>query len=90
MSKTVLVTGGAGYLGSQCCKLLEAHGYCPVTYDDMSSGRPEFVRYGPKIEGDILDGISLDAALREYQPKIIFHIAALTGAEGSNLEPMLF
>jgi UDP-glucose 4-epimerase len=90
LSKTVLVTGGAGYLGSQCCKLLEAHGYCPVTYDDMSSGRPEFVRYGPKIEGDILDGISLDAALREYQPKTIFHIAALTGAEESNLEPTLF
>jgi UDP-glucose-4-epimerase GalE len=89
-SKTVFVTGGAGYLGSHCCKLLAAHGYCPVTYDDMSSGRPEFVRYGPKVEGDILDGAALDAALQEYQPKIVFHLAALTDAEESNLEPTLY
>jgi UDP-glucose-4-epimerase GalE len=89
-SEIVLVTGGAGYLGSQCCKLLAAHGYRPVTYDDMSSGRPEFVRYGPKIEGDILDGISLDSALQEYRPKVIFHLAALTEAEVSNSEPTLY
>ena len=94
LSKTsreiVLVTGGAGFLGSQCCKLLAAHGYRPVTYDDMSSGRPEFVRYGPKIEGDILDGISLDSALQEYNPKVVFHLAGLTEAEVSNSEPTLY
>ena len=90
MSETVLVTGGAGYIGSQCCKLLSANGYRPVTYDNMSSGRPEFVRYGPMVEGDILDGLRLDAALQEYRPKTVVHFAALIEVEESTREPTLY
>ena len=90
MSETVFVTGGAGYIGSQCCKLLAANGYRPVTYDNMSSGRPEFVRYGPLVEGDILDGFRLDAALQEYRPKTVFHFAALIEVEESTREPTLY
>ena len=90
MSETVFVTGGAGYIGSQCCKLLAANGYRPVTYDNMSSGRPEFVRYGPLVEGDILDGFRLDSALQEYRPKTVFHFAALIEVEESTREPTLY
>ncbi len=90
MSETVFVTGGAGYIGSQCCKLLAANGYRPVTYDNMSSGRPEFVRYGPLVEGDILDGFRLDAALQEYRPKTVLHFAALIEVEESTREPILY
>jgi UDP-glucose-4-epimerase GalE len=90
VNETVFVTGGAGYIGSQCCKLLAANGYRPVTYDNMSNGRPEFVRYGPLVEGDILDGFRLDAALQEYRPKTVVHFAALIEVEESTREPTLY
>ncbi|MBK18294.1 MAG: UDP-glucose 4-epimerase GalE [Rhodospirillaceae bacterium] len=90
VSETVLVTGGAGYIGSQCCKLLAANGFRPVTYDNMSSGRPDFVRYGPMVEGDILDGVRLDSALQEYRPKTVVHFAALIEVEESTREPTLY
>ncbi|MGB0577121.1 MAG: UDP-glucose 4-epimerase GalE [Alphaproteobacteria bacterium] len=90
MSETVFVTGGAGYIGSHCCKLLAANGYRPVTYDNMSNGRPDFVRYGPMVEGDILDGFRLDAALQEYRPKTVVHFAALIEVEESAREPTLY
>ena len=51
----VLVTGGAGYVGSHTCKLLAANGYEPVTYDNLSTGHRWAVRWGPLIEGDLGD-----------------------------------
>ena len=51
----VLVTGGAGYIGSHACKALRAAGFYPVTYDNLSTGRRRFVRWGPLVEGDVWD-----------------------------------
>jgi FlaA1/EpsC-like NDP-sugar epimerase len=45
--KPVLVTGGAGFIGSHTCKALAAQGYLPIAFDDMSKGHVEFVRWGP-------------------------------------------
>lgn len=52
-AKTILVTGGAGYIGAHVCEALAAAGYRPVTYDNLSTGRRRFVRWGPLVEGDV-------------------------------------
>ncbi|WP_265516752.1 UDP-glucose 4-epimerase GalE [Nitratireductor luteus] len=72
----VLVTGGAGYIGSHTCKALAAHGIEPVTYDNLVSGHRDAVRWGPFVEGDILDRESLIATLEVYRPEAIIHFAA--------------
>ncbi len=72
----VLVTGGAGYIGSHACKALAAAGFLPVAYDNLSCGNRYAVRWGPLVEGDILDRPVLDAALREYKPVAVMHFAA--------------
>ena len=53
--ETVLVTGGAGFIGSHTCKALTAAGFLPVAFDNLSKGHAEFVRWGPLVKGDILD-----------------------------------
>lgn len=73
----VLVTGGAGYVGSHCCKAFAAAGWDVVVFDNPSRGWREFVRWGPLIEGDILDAERLGAALRDSKPDAVAHFAAL-------------
>ncbi|WP_020591763.1 UDP-glucose 4-epimerase GalE [Kiloniella laminariae] len=72
----VLVTGGAGYVGSHVCKLLHQSGFLPITYDDLSTGHEKAVRWGPFIQGDIADGEKLVEVFREYQPVAVLHFAA--------------
>ena len=55
MSQSILVTGGAGYVGSHACKALARAGYRPVVYDNLSRGHREAVRWGPLVEGDLHD-----------------------------------
>lgn len=74
--KHVLVTGGAGYIGSHACKALAAAGYVPVTYDNLVYGHRSAVRWGPFVHGDILDRAALDAALQAWQPVAVMHFAA--------------
>jgi UDP-glucose 4-epimerase len=50
---TLLVTGGAGYVGSHCCKAFGQAGWDVVTFDNLSRGHREFVRYGDLIEGGL-------------------------------------
>lgn len=78
MSDTVFVTGGAGYVGSHCCKLLAAAGFRPVVYDDLSSGHQASVKWGPLVVGDIRDREALSRALADFQPSVIMHFAALS------------
>jgi UDP-arabinose 4-epimerase len=72
----VLVTGGAGYIGSHTCRLLSLEGYTPVTYDNMSTGNSWAVKWGPLIEADILDTERLKKTIRAYGTKTIIHFAA--------------
>ncbi|HSH88954.1 MAG TPA: UDP-glucose 4-epimerase GalE [Ramlibacter sp.] len=74
--KTILVTGGAGYIGSHACKALAAAGYLPVTFDNLVHGHRWAVRWGPLVEGDILDRAALDAAFGQFKPDAIIHFAA--------------
>jgi UDP-glucose 4-epimerase len=57
-SKHVLVTGGAGYIGSHTAKALAAHGFVPVTYDNLTHGHRWAVQWGPFVEGDIRDRVN--------------------------------
>jgi UDP-arabinose 4-epimerase len=75
-SSAVLVTGGAGYVGSHTCKALRRSGYTPVVFDDLSTGHRSFVRWGPIVEGDIRDTKSLLEAIRFYNPEAVLHFAA--------------
>jgi len=72
----VLVTGGAGYIGSHCCKELHRRGYTPITIDNLVYGHRENVRWGPFIEGDIGDRILLDRIFEQYPIDAVMHFAA--------------
>lgn len=73
-----IVTGGAGYVGSHCCKALAKAGYTPVTVDNLFRGHRELVKWGPFCECDLLDAERLAAIFEEYKPEAVFHFAGLT------------
>ena len=62
----ILVTGGAGYIGSHTCKALAKRGFRPVVYDNLSTGNKWAVRWGPLVVGDLCDNVHLAQTLREY------------------------
>lgn len=74
-SKAVLVTGGAGYIGSHACKALAKAGFLPVTYDNLCSGHDWAVKWGPLERGDILDRARLDHVIAAHRPVAILHFA---------------
>lgn len=74
---TVLVTGGAGYVGSHACLRLSEAGFTPVVYDNLSNGHCEFVRWGPLEQGNILDAVRLDEVFAKHRPAAVLHFAAL-------------
>ena len=90
MTQTVLVAGGAGYVGSHCCLALAEAGFRPVVYDNLSNGHEAFVQWGPLERGDILDGDRLDAVMARHKPVAILHFAALIEVGESVKEPGRF
>ena len=85
--KTVLVTGGSGYIGSHTCKALSAAGFLPVAYDKLIYGHRYAVKWGPLEIGDIRDRARLDEILVKYQPVAVLHFAAFAYVGESVLEP---
>jgi UDP-glucose-4-epimerase GalE len=73
----ILITGGAGYVGSHCAKALAAAGHEGVVFDNLRFGHREFVRWGPLTEGDIRDGAALDAVFSACPFDAVMHFAAL-------------
>ena len=73
----ILITGGAGYVGSHCAKALAAAGHQGVVLDNLVFGHREFVRWGPLIEGDVRDGAALDAVFSSHRFDAVMHFAAL-------------
>ena len=67
MISRILVTGGAGYIGSHTCKALAAAGYAPVVLDDLSSGHRWAVKWGPLVAADIADRARVSKALKEFE-----------------------
>ncbi|MDR2488914.1 MAG: UDP-glucose 4-epimerase GalE [Desulfovibrio sp.] len=77
MAETILVTGGAGYIGSHISKALALSGYVPVVYDNLLSGHRELVRWGEFVHGDICDYTALSLAMRCHNISGVVHCAAL-------------
>lgn len=90
MTKTVLVTGGAGYVGSHCCKLFARAGWNVVTLDNLSRGWRDAVRWGPLIECDIRDSVDVRRALKKHQPDLVAHFAALAYVGESVENPAIY
>ncbi|WP_270725402.1 UDP-glucose 4-epimerase GalE [Shimia sp. Alg240-R146] len=83
----VLVTGGAGYIGSHACKALRVAGFTPVTYDNLCTGWQDAVKFGPFELGDLQDRARLDEVFATYQPVAVMHFAALSQVGESMAEP---
>lgn len=75
MTHTVLVTGGAGYIGSHVCKALAQVGHRPVCYDTMEKGHDWAVQWGPLERGDIGHKERLHEVFAQHRPRAIIHLA---------------
>jgi len=90
MSRAVIVTGGAGYIGSHTCKALSSAGFLPVAYDNLSLGRPDFVKWGPLVVGDIRNAEAVEKAIRDHDAIAIIHFAAYSSVGESVEHPALY
>ena len=88
--QTVLVTGGAGYVGAHCCLALAEAGFRPVVFDDLSNGHREHVRWGPLEVGDIRNAARLDAVFAAHAPVAVLHFAARIEVGESVTNPGVF
>jgi UDP-arabinose 4-epimerase len=86
----VLVAGGAGYIGSHTCKALARAGHLPIAYDNLHTGHPWAVKWGPLVRGDINDPVALAAAIREHRPDAVINFAALAYVGESMIEPIRY
>jgi UDP-arabinose 4-epimerase len=84
---TVLVIGGAGYIGSHTCKALKQKGYLPVVYDNLQNGHRWAAAYGPLVVGDLLDASLLDQTFKAYQPEAVLHFASSIDCRASMHSP---
>ena len=85
--ESILVTGGAGYIGSHACKALAAVGYRPVVMDNLSLGHREFVKWGPLIEADVRDSTAVADAIRAHNIVGLMHFAASASVAESVANP---
>lgn len=86
----ILVTGGAGYIGSHTAKTIRRRGHTPIVFDNLSRGWVDWVRYGPFVYGDIRDEEALYQALRAFKVDAVIHFAALALVEESVQKPALY
>jgi len=90
MVRHVLVSGGAGYIGSHVCKELARNGFVPITLDNMSTGFRENVKWGPLIEVDLRDKESLISSVRGKSFFGAIHLAASAYVEESQMNPVKY
>lgn len=90
INRRVLVTGGAGYIGSHTAKALAEAGHQPVVFDDLSNGHREAVQWGPLVVGDVRDAAAVSACIAEHRIDAVIHFAGLIEVGRSVVEPDLF
>ena len=88
--KYILVTGGAGYIGSHICEKFSKEGFIPVTFDNLFLGNKWSVKWGPLEIGDLLDKNKLNELFHKYCFEGVIHLAALSNVEKSYIEPALY
>ncbi len=86
-NKNILVTGGAGYIGSHTCKYLSLSGFNPIVYDNFTTGHKKFIKWGDYIEANIGDKNSFSYALKKYNPIAIIHFAGISSVKESIEKP---
>jgi len=86
----VLVTGGAGYIGSHILKAVEESGRAAVAFDDLSHGFQEACAWGEFVQGDIRDTPALIAAIERHEVVAVIHLAGLIEVGRSTVRPDLF
>lgn len=86
----ILVTGGAGYIGSHCCKRLYTKGYLPITVDNLVYGHAESVKWGPFYTGDIADEGLMERIFSENDIRAVMHFAAYTYVGESVQDPQKY
>jgi UDP-glucose 4-epimerase len=84
---TVLVTGGAGYIGSHAAKELARQGFDVLVFDNFSSGKPELVGSRPIVRGDLLDREALRRVFRDRPIGAVLHFASLIQVGESYADP---
>jgi UDP-glucose-4-epimerase GalE len=90
MAINILVTGGAGYIGSHAAKALAEAGYEPITYDNLGRGHRESVRWGPLVVGDLADRVLLAKTIERYRVDAVMHFAAFAYVGESVEQPELY
>ena len=85
----ILVTGGAGYIGSHCCRALAAAGLDPVVFDNFSTGHRGFIA-GPLVTGDIADKAALARAFAQHDIVAVMHFAASSLVGESVADPQKY
>lgn len=83
----ILITGGAGYIGSHTNRLLSERGYETVVIDDLSDGHKEAVVAGEFIEGNFGDAVLLDKIMKKHRFDAVFHFAAFASVPDSMVRP---
>ena len=87
---SILVTGGAGYIGSHCSKAAAEAGFTPICFDNLSTGHADFVQWGPLIVGDIHDSSTLSSVIREHNVQAVMHFAAFSAVGESVTDPQKY
>ena len=90
MTTSILVAGGAGYIGSHVCKSLAAAGYLPVTLDNLATGRADFVRWGPLVEASVADSNAVRKAITQYEIKAVIDLAGSIEVAESVRDPLKY
>ena len=88
--ENILVTGGAGYIGSHVVRDLGEQGYHPIVFDNLSTGNKEAVLYGTFIKGDLKDKTDLIKVIKNYNIKSVIHFAAFIVVEESVSLPLRY
>lgn len=88
--QTILVTGGAGFIGSHFCKIASKQGYNLVVYDNLSTGSRAFVKWGTLVEGDLNNYNLILETLKKYKPIAVFHFAASIEVGESVINPIKY
>jgi UDP-arabinose 4-epimerase len=86
----ILVTGGAGYIGSHCCKALATCGHHPIVFDSLAKGHRENVRWGEFIQGDINDPEALERCFERHRIDAVMHFAAFIEVGESVADPLTY